>query len=98
MVPCKYDDVILFDDHKYYTELNNKKGIYDSAGKEIFACVYDQILFFEKNHTYFAKLNGKKGVYDSSGKEIIPCSITIPLDVNLDRHIIVCRIINICIP
>ena len=78
IIPCKYDNLILFDDFIPSTgtikaKLENKYGLIElRTGKEIIPCKYDDLTLFG---SYIkVKSNNKYGLIDGcNGKEIIPC-------------------------
>ena len=60
-----------FDRRFTLVRVNNKYGVINKSGVEVFPCIYDNIDFFIKDLIEL-KLNDKVGFFDIKGKEIIP--------------------------
>ena len=86
IVPCKYDDLALFDNNSCVkAKSDNKYGLLIFDGKEIVPCKYDDLTLF--NYSLIkTEIDNKYGLLEFDGKEIVPCKyddLTL-LDSNYD--------------
>lgn len=51
---------------------DGKYGLYDTEGKEILPCIYDDIKTIIDDYCFKVKINGKYGIIDKDEKEILP--------------------------
>ena len=51
---------------------DGKYGLYDTEGKEILPCIYDDIKTIIDDYCFRVKINGKYGIIDKDEKEILP--------------------------
>ena len=82
IAPCRYDDLTLFPEGKYWagnrffkTKLDDKYGLINFDGKEIIPCKYSDLIEYGGpiNGAIKSKSNNKYGLITYEGKEILPC-------------------------
>lgn len=71
VIPYKYTNISFYSYGYYLTELNGKKGLVDTAGKQILTTEYDVIIPLNES-LFKVFVEGKIGVVDKSNNEILP--------------------------
>ncbi|OJJ14453.1 hypothetical protein BKI52_42485 [marine bacterium AO1-C] len=55
---------------------NKKKGVLNNQGKQIIACAYDDLSFYDSDERrlfFIAKRNGRYGLISHKGQKLVPC-------------------------
>jgi len=71
VIPYKYNSVNFYSYGYYLVELNGKKGLFNTVGKQMLPFEYDVIVPLTKS-LFKVLVNGKIGVVDSLNNEILP--------------------------
>jgi len=73
-IPCKYDKIEDLTLQFVRVWNNNKMGIIDDKGFEVFPCVYDNYDFLKRGGLIRVWNNNKIGIVNNTGNIILPCS------------------------
>lgn len=69
---ASYKGIVPMEDGYYEVTDGHKKGVCDSYGREILACVHDDIEYQQEDEIFIVKSEGKYGLYSDTGAIILP--------------------------
>lgn len=72
IVPCKYEEIIILDDNRYWTKINSKWGLIDENDNTLAPHIYNDIFTLHYGFTEVI-YNKKVGIVDRDGNEVIKC-------------------------
>lgn len=73
IIPCKYEDIKILNDNRYWTMINGKWGLIDEKDNILTPHIYDDICIRRRNGFTEVVYNKKYGVVDRDGQEVIKC-------------------------